>query len=100
MGGRLLLNAAAHRVSAFWLDSYYAHGRALEFHGRGDAGDEAASSHRNYYYADGGDLFENLEPHRSLAGHDRQVVERMDQREVSLLLQGQALIQQAALGLD
>src|SRR5215468_11023254 len=67
---------------------------------RGDAGDEAAPADGNHHQAGARDLPEELQPHRPLAGHDRQVIERVDQGEIPLLLQGQAGLEQAARGLD
>ena len=67
------LKAPAHRVRPVGLDSHHPDGWVLELHGRGDAGDEAAPSDGNHHHADARDLSGELEPHRPLAGHDRQV---------------------------
>jgi hypothetical protein len=65
-----------------------------------DPGDEAASSHWNHHHVDVWDLLEQLEPDCPLSGHDGQIVEWMDQPEVSLPLQGQACVEHTAFSLD
>src|ERR1022692_592287 len=96
--GCALRQAPAHRVGSVWLYSHDPDSWILELDGRGDAGDQAAPADRDDDHGDVWDLPEDLKPYSPLAGHDRQVIERMDQHEIPLRLQGQACLQQAAAG--
>src|SRR5215469_12913939 len=95
-----LHKASAHGVGPCWLDSYHAGSGVAEFDGCGDARDKTPASDGDHHHVDAGSLVEKLEPHRPLAGHHGQVIERMDHCEIPLSLQGQACVEQAAIGLD
>jgi hypothetical protein len=93
------LQAPTHRVRPIRLYAYDADGWPLKLHGHGDTRDEPTTSDRNHNHVRVRHLLEELEAHRPLAAHDREVIEGMDQCEIPFSLQGQTGVEHTSLRL-
>ena len=77
MGGQRRL----HRRQSRGLHAHHSHARTRLLHGAGNAPDQPAAPDGHHHGFQIGDLFQQLQPDRSLPGDHRVVVEAVDKHQ-------------------